>query len=544
VTTLPRILVVDDDPDDVTITRRELGKAFDTDDASSAEAALERLRERAYDLVILDYRLGGTNALAFLRESGTLGKVPVIVVSGRDDPRVASAAHQLGAYAFLAKDAFGGGALSALASEALGLARPRERGRPSMGVLERMSEGLYAVDSDGVVVLANPALERLLGYGPRELLGLGLERVMGPDALAATAGCLASGRAFVETELMTRSGGRLPALVSPTALAEPGGHVAVIRDFRDMRTRIGDLERSNRRLQDDLVEVAAQVLHNVGNAAASLDVRVEDLARELDADDEAIRVLEGAANVLEGQGELVALMRDAVRSLDEARSSRRAAVEAIRSGINHIARAVDHARSFAGKTGKGAGLLDLAQAVETACALAEDLARGRGLELRIARSVPAKLPRLPVPEAGFEQLLVNVLKNAVESVAARAERDPAAPREVALEARVEGGRLEVVIRDTGEGATPEVTARAFRFGFTTKPEGSGFGLHASADFVERLGGRIALESAGTNRGATVRVEIPLDRRGTAGAEPPRIDAARSAGAERPTTDPGRKGAAA
>ena len=43
-----------------------------------------------------------------------------------------------------------------------------------------MSEGLYAVDSDGVIVLANPGFERLLGYGPRELLGVGLERSWAP----------------------------------------------------------------------------------------------------------------------------------------------------------------------------------------------------------------------------------------------------------------------------------------------------------------------------------------------------------------------------
>lgn len=515
---LPRVLVVDDEPDDVAIARRELGSRFKVESVGSAAEGLERLTNERFDLVVLDYRLGDMNALSFLREiqagretAHGASAPTVIVVSGRNDPRVAAAAHELGAYGFLAKDSFGGGALAAAATEALGLVGAPERRPPAPqpDVLSRMSEGLYAVDEDGVIVLANAAFERLLGYGPLELLGVGLEHVMGPEALGAVATCLASGSAFVETDLTARSRASFPVLVSPTPLVNPGGHVAVVRDFRDIRSRIGNLEKANRKLQDNLVEVAVQVLHNVGNAAASLDVRVEDLSRELASDDEALRILQHAAGALHGQRELVALIRDAVSSLDAGRQTRAAAVEGIRRGIAHVGRAIDYARSFAGKTKRGEPLLDLPQAVEMAVLLAQDVARSRGVTVRIDTDIPANAPRLQVPEASFEQLLVNLLKNAVESVAARAALDPAAPRSVSVLARIADGRLRLEVSDTGQGATPEVAARAFQFGFTTKPEGSGFGLHSSAEFVERLGGRIALESPGPDQGATVIVEVPL-----------------------------------
>jgi PAS domain S-box-containing protein len=506
----PRVLIVDDDPDDVEIARRELGDPFEPESVGSAAEALERLRAARFDLVLLDYRLGDSNALALLQEMRKDGAPPVIVVSGREDPRVAAAARGLGAFAFLAKDAFAGGALAALASDALApKERPEAVASPEATVLERMSEALYAVDEDGVIVLANPAFERLLGYAPRQLLGAGLERVMGPEALGATASCLASGRAFVETELVARSGARIPALVSPTPLRDPGGHVAVVRDFRDIRNRIGGLERANRLLQANLVEVAVQVLHNAGNAAASLDVRVEDLRRELDADLEAVRIIEHATRTLEGRAELLDLVRDAARSIGQAHAARADAVKGIRRGLAHIAKAIDYARSFAGKTESPDAALDLPRCVETAVALAHDIARGRGLEVEFAVDVPADATHLPVPEAGFEQLVLNLLKNAVESVADRAARDAAAPRRVRVSARIEDGTLRLEVEDSGQGVSKEAAARAFQFGFTTKPEGSGFGLHASAEFVERLGGRIALASAGVDQGATITVLVPV-----------------------------------
>lgn len=522
----PRVLVVDDEPDDVLIARRALGERFEVEALGSAARALERLRvPPPFDLVVLDYRLGDMNALTFLRAAreGDGTRTPVIVVSGRDDPRVAAAARELGAFAFVPKDAFGRGALARTAQAALDTPTassepgPQRQSEVHASVLARMSEGLYAADSDGVVVLANRALERLLGYGPRELLGLGLERVMGPEALGAVAGCLARGEAFVETELRGRSGGAVPVIVSPSPLRDPGGHLAVVRDDRDLRRRMGALEDANRKLREGLAEVAVIVLHNVGNAVASLDVRSQDLERELDLDGEALRVIELASGALAGTGgaapprekELLELLLEATRSLAESRHAAGAAVAGIRRGIDHVARIVEHARAFAGRTRAGEARLDLAGSVETACALVQDIARGRGLGVEITWDVPSGAPPLPIPEAGFEQLLVNLLKNAIESVAARQARDPAAESRVQVVARAGPDRLDVEVRDTGQGATPEVAARAFEFGFTTRAGGSGFGLHASAEFVERLGGEVSLVSAGVDRGATVRVSIPL-----------------------------------
>jgi PAS domain S-box-containing protein len=534
----PIALVVDDDPDDVEIARRSLAARFDVEAVPTAAEGLAKLksgRDR-FALVVLDYRLGDSNALAFLRESAHGGAgPPVIVVSGHADPRVAEAARTLGAFEFVPKDAIAGGALARTAERAIAerVPPPRQDQRGRELIFQRMSEGLWAVDNVGVIVFANPALERLLAYEENALLGVGIERVLSPEGLNQLAGCLARGEAFVELELRSCTGTPVPALVSPSPLVDPGGHVAVVRDFRDLRRRIGALEDMNRRLREGLGEVAVQVLHNVGNAVASLDVRVSDLQQDAAEASTALHALGLAGGELERGSpsfddrtrELIALVRGAERTLESIAASVSERIASIRSAVSHVSRGLEHARAFVrpGATRPAESALELAPAIENAVALVRDLARARGLDVSITAAVPAKTPRLPIPGAGFEQLLLNLLKNALESVAARAARSADAPREIHVDARlidaVEGGPearqerlglLVICVRDTGEGVSPEVASRAFEFGFSTKPEGTGLGLHASAEFVERLGGTIALRSEGTDRGAEVELRIPIE----------------------------------
>jgi sensor histidine kinase regulating citrate/malate metabolism len=49
----------------------------------------------------------------------------------------------------------------------------------------------------------------------------------------------------------------------------------------------------------------------------------------------------------------------------------------------------------------------------------------------------------------------------------------------------------------------------FAHGFTTRPEGHGFGLHSGALAASELGGSLTVQSAGLNRGATFILELPL-----------------------------------
>jgi two-component system NtrC family sensor kinase len=60
------------------------------------------------------------------------------------------------------------------------------------------------------------------------------------------------------------------------------------------------------------------------------------------------------------------------------------------------------------------------------------------------------------------------------------------------------------------GIPPENLQKIFEHGFSTKVEGHGFGLHASANAATELGGTLVAESPGPDRGATFTLELPLE----------------------------------
>ncbi len=102
------LLVIDDNLDQVTITKRVLKRAgeYTIDAAVDGEEGIEQIQSHDYDLVLCDYRLPGMHGLDVLRAIRKQGKVvPFIIVTSAGNERVAVEAIQEGAYDYLVKDA-------------------------------------------------------------------------------------------------------------------------------------------------------------------------------------------------------------------------------------------------------------------------------------------------------------------------------------------------------------------------------------------------------------------------------------------------------
>lgn len=151
---------------------------------------------------------------------------------------------------------------------------------------------------------------------------------------------------------------------------------------------------------------------------------------------------------------------------------------------------IQRIRAFVKRSEPNRAPSDVAQMVAEAVELAEIDFRRRNV--RLSHYVAARLPKLNVDPILIEQVLINLMRNAAESIDA-AHRPPARR---SVELRVvpkvlDGGdAVEFSVTDTGGGLAPEVLERLYEAFFSTKAEGMGIGLSLCRSIVESHQGRM------------------------------------------------------
>lgn len=149
-------------------------------------------------------------------------------------------------------------------------------------------------------------------------------------------------------------------------------------------------------------------------------------------------------------------------------------------------------------------VVDLDTVLGEATPLLEMLA-GVHIDLTVQHAQP------PCPVRGdaaeLEQVLMNVAVNACQAMPDGGELSISTVHAVPTPGAA-GGTVRLQIRDTGSGMDAETAARALEPYFTTRPEGTGLGLSTVARIVDKLGGRIAINST-PGVGTTVSVVLPL-----------------------------------
>ncbi len=155
---------------------------------------------------------------------------------------------------------------------------------------------------------------------------------------------------------------------------------------------------------------------------------------------------------------------------------------------------IQRIRSFVKRSEPNRSLADVATMVSNALELAEIELRRHNV--RLTHYIAARLPPILVDPILIEQVLINLMKNAAESIE-QAKR-PSSRRSVEL--RVVPKQIEdqsVVafsILDSGQGLSPEVTARLYEAFYSTKAEGMGIGLKLCRSIVESHHGRMHAEN--------------------------------------------------
>ncbi len=261
-------------------------------------------------------------------------------------------------------------------------------------------------------------------------------------------------------------------------------------------------------------EIATGVIHNVGNVLNSVNVSASLVARK--TEQLAVRDLEMMVGVLnqhesdlaefvsnDPRGKhLLPFLNELAKSLASQRGEIREELKSLETGIEHIIKLVRSQQAYAGKKGVFEAT-DLGEQLDEALTICEQ-SYGWSPDIEVVRELE-ELPAVPVDRHKLMEILVNVIQNARQSM----DEAGGAKRLVLRLARAGDGHVRIEIQDSGLGIAPENLARIFNHGFTTREDGHGFGLHASANAATEMSARLNARSDGPGTGATFVLDLPL-----------------------------------
>jgi ligand-binding sensor domain-containing protein/signal transduction histidine kinase len=260
-------------------------------------------------------------------------------------------------------------------------------------------------------------------------------------------------------------------------------------------------------------EVATSVLHNVGNVLNSVNVSASIVSDKLHQS-KVSSLSKVTALLNEHAGDRGFLFDDArgkqvlpylsslVNHLEVEQKDVIGEVKSLVENVGHIKQIIVRQQSYA----RTAGTLELFNPTE----VAEDALRinastiGHG-QIQITREFNT-VPSVTSDKHKILQILINLISNSKHAL-----RTDNGSGEKKILVRVEKNgedRVKIMVRDNGMGISPENKARIFQYGFTTRKDGHGFGLHSSVMAARELGGSLTFESEGIGHGAAFTLEFP------------------------------------
>jgi NO-binding membrane sensor protein with MHYT domain/nitrogen-specific signal transduction histidine kinase len=268
---------------------------------------------------------------------------------------------------------------------------------------------------------------------------------------------------------------------------------------RELQSQLRDASRDA-----GMAEVATGVLHNVGNVLNSLGVSASLLQSKL-RDSRVGNVQRIATLLAERSQDLGGFFANDERgrqmpgylaqlgeNLNAENLQLRAEAAAITAHVGHIRNIVAAQQTYARRGGVTESV-DLAELLDSAVAI-----HFTEMTDVIVRREYEPVAPLTLDRHKLIQILGNLLSNARHALKNRTQGE--ARLTLRIRAPQTGG-VTIEVQDSGVGIAPEVIDRLFEFGFTTKRDGHGFGLHTSAILAKDLGGSLAAHSDGAGQGA-------------------------------------------
>jgi len=341
-------------------------------------------------------------------------------------------------------------------------------------VLENISDGVMALDLNGVITTFNRAAQTITNFQAEEIIGESHDKIFH---------CQGQKKKFLsdiireitllsgsETVIKNKAGEKVPVVAYSSPITDENSCVrGVVVTFNDL-SRIKDLETEIERSKRlaSLGEMAAGVAHEIRNPLGGIEMFSSLLERELAGDERRQAI---AQNIIQG-----------VRSLNK-----------IVTGLLTFTRTLKktHFRH-----------VDFVDAIEVSLAFAKSEFQERNIRVEKKYGTTGVI-YVKGDSDQLKQVFLNIFLNAVQAVT-----HTNGVVTVGCNGFPKEGYVVAEISDNGCGMEKECIEKVFHPFFTTKTKGTGLGLAISYRIIDAHGGRITVESK-KDKGTRFLIYLPL-----------------------------------
>jgi two-component system sensor kinase FixL len=364
----------------------------------------------------------------------------------------------------------------------------REREERLRSILDTVPDGIIIIDEKGMIESFSPAASRMFGYPVDQLIGRNVSMLIPPGDREHHDGYLERYLATGEKRIIgvgrVATGRRADGSTFPLEIVIGELRLGERRVFTAFARDITEKQNAERRLQ----ETQSELLHvtrltAMGQMSAAL-------AHELNQPLAAIMNYARAAHRI-------------LEPVEDARTEKaRGLLEKTAEQATRAGNIIRHLRDFIDKRESTRHAEPLHQIIGEAVALG--LVGAADANVKVEVALDPQLPAVLVDRIQIQQVLVNLMRNAVEAMEQVADR-----RLTIQSGRASDAMALVTVSDTGPGLPEAVRERLFEPFVTTKSEGMGIGLTICRSIVSAHGGRIWAAPNGA-QGLSFNFELPFD----------------------------------
>ncbi len=352
-------------------------------------------------------------------------------------------------------------------------------------LLDTAVDGIIVTDATGRILAFNKACENLFGYSAAEILGKGIYHIM-PRKEAASHGkhisrYLETGQKRIigvgrELNARHRDGDEFPIELSIGEADTGSGRqfIGIIRDLRERKKT----EARHRQLQGELEhlsrvsamnELGSAIAHELNQPLTAIMLYLQVAVRQsgaADMDADILDTLSKATNEAERAGKILQSMR---RFVEKGEMERRP--------------------------------VDIGEVIKEVIELMRHSLQEQNIRLKFVP--PDAEARVDVDQVQIQQVLINLIRNAMAALSAAAEG------RIVIEVHKSDGCLEVSVEDNGPGIAEEQVPKLFQAFVSTSAGGMGLGLAISRSIARRHDGDLVLAGESAEGGARFVLRLPL-----------------------------------